>query len=143
MASARKSSRSRIKPEVIGRQHVLGLLVSEWAIKILQALNRSPKLYAEMRREFHSASKATLAQTLRDLQGAGLVWRKVYPTSPVRVEYSLTALGRSFIEPLKTLCEWAEVHERELSAVSGRQGGRTNRREKARKNSSRPKSSRK
>ena len=57
---------------------------------------------------------------MRDLQEAGLVWRKAYPTSAARVEYSLTSLGKSFIAPLQVFCEWAYVHERELSAVAAR-----------------------
>jgi DNA-binding HxlR family transcriptional regulator len=85
---------------------------------VLQTLDRRPQLYAEMKGEFRSASQETLRRTLSNLQNAGLVWRKAYPTSPVRVEYSLTALGKSFIGPLAALCAWAEQHEPELSAAS-------------------------
>ena len=134
MPRVRRAYRTKITPEAVGRQHVLELLVSEWAVRILRVLDRSPRLYSEMRRELHSASKATLAQTLRKLQSAGLVWRKAYPTSPVRVEYSLTSLGKSFIEPLNSLCEWAEQHERELSAVSGRGSEHSKIRAKKRRN---------
>ena len=107
------------------REQVLELFVSEWAIEVLLALDRSPKLYGELRRELRSASQASLAQTLLNLQNAGLVWRKAYPTSPSRVEYSLTALGKSFIEPLGALCTWAEQHERELTAASARRRKRS------------------
>jgi DNA-binding HxlR family transcriptional regulator len=103
------------------REQVLELFVSEWAIEVLLALDRSPKLYGELRRELRSASQASLAQTLLNLQNAGLVWRKAYPTSPARVEFSLTALGKSFIVPLSALCDWADRHEPELSAAAIRQ----------------------
>jgi DNA-binding HxlR family transcriptional regulator len=105
-----------------GREHILELFVDKWAIGIFQALDRNPRLYAEIRREFRSASQAALAQTLLSLQNAGLVWRKAYPTSPARVEYSLTALGKSFIAPLAAICDWADQHEAELSAASIHRG---------------------
>src|ERR1700678_4136806 len=120
METSRRTKRSKPGLKTGAREHVLELFVSEWAIEVLQALDRSPKLYAEMRREFRAASHAALTQTLLNLQNAGLVWRKAYPTSAARVEFSLTALGKSFIEPLQVFCEWAYVHERELTAVAAR-----------------------
>jgi DNA-binding HxlR family transcriptional regulator len=118
METSRRTKRSKPGLKTGAREHVLELFVSEWAIEVLQALDRSPKLYAEMRREFRAASHAALTQTLLNLQNAGLVWRKAYPTSTARVEFSLTALGKSFIAPLATLCDWADQHQPELSAAA-------------------------
>ncbi|HEY0704326.1 MAG TPA: helix-turn-helix domain-containing protein [Candidatus Acidoferrales bacterium] len=115
-----KSPRRARGSQAGGREQVLALLADNWAIAMLQALDRGPKLYPQIEREFAAASHTALAETLRNLQDAGLVWRKAYPTSPARVEYSLTYLGKSFIAPLQVLCEWAEVHERELSAAAAR-----------------------
>jgi DNA-binding HxlR family transcriptional regulator len=120
-------SQSQSESRTGGREQVLALFVNDWAIEMLLALDRGPKLYPQIEREFTAASHAALAETLRNLQGAGLVWRKAYPTSPPRVEYSLTSLGKSFIAPLEVLCEWAEVHERELSAVAARRTKHANR----------------
>src|ERR1700679_137410 len=117
--SAKRGSKSGV------REHFLEIFLGEWSIEILQALDRGPKLHSEMRRELRSAPQLALAQTLTNLQNAGLVWRKAYPTSPSRVEYSLTALGKSFIGPLGALCLWAEQHERELSAASARRRKRS------------------
>ena len=55
-----------------------------------------------------------LTQTLRSLEDDGLVNRKIYPVVPPMVEYSLTPLGRSLIEPLEAICRWAEEHLRSL-----------------------------
>jgi DNA-binding HxlR family transcriptional regulator len=44
------------------------------------------------------------------------VRRKVYPVASPKVEYSLTALGRTLIEPLNGLCRWTEKHLPELEA---------------------------
>jgi DNA-binding HxlR family transcriptional regulator len=125
MTPSRRTLRAKRRTETGVREHFLEIFLGEWAIEILQTLDRSPKLYAEMKREFRFAPQATLTHTLLNLQNAGLVWRKAYPTSPARVEYSLTALGKSFISPLAALCAWAEQHEPELSAASVHRGKRS------------------
>jgi DNA-binding HxlR family transcriptional regulator len=48
-----------------------------------------------------------LTQTLRDLQADGLIERTVFPTTPPSVEYKLTPLGKSFLEPLSAVVDWA------------------------------------
>ena len=53
-----------------------------------------------------------LTQQLRELEDDGIVLRKVYPVVPPRVEYSLTACGRT-LRPITDLtCEWGEMHLR-------------------------------
>jgi DNA-binding HxlR family transcriptional regulator len=125
MNPSRRTQRAKRRTKTGVREHFLEIFLGEWAIEVLQTLDRKPKLYIEMKGEFRSASEGILRRTLLNLQNAGLVWRKAYPTSPVRVEYSLTALGKSFIGPLAALCAWAEQHEPELSAASIRRGKRS------------------
>jgi DNA-binding HxlR family transcriptional regulator len=128
-SSRRKTRAKRALPDAAGPEQILELFANDLAIRIVQALDRAPKLYDELRHEFKSAPQSTFGQILRDLQEAGLVWRKAYPTSAARVEYSLTSLGKSFIAPLQVFCEWAYVHERELSAVSARRAKKSTRTE--------------
>jgi DNA-binding HxlR family transcriptional regulator len=61
-------------------------------------------------RPLAGVSEKTLTQTLRALERDGLVHRTVYPAVPVRVEYTLTPLGQTHREPLKTLTEWSVRH---------------------------------
>ncbi len=58
-----------------------------------------------------------LTQTLRKLEGDGLVQCHVYPVVSPRVEYSLTPLGQTLTELLKAICQWAEVHWEEIEAA--------------------------
>ena len=51
-----------------------------------------------------------LTQTLRDLQGDGMIEREVFPTTPPSVEYRLSAMGRSFLTPLSAMIDWAFAH---------------------------------
>src|SRR3984957_20433124 len=119
-SSRRKTRAKRALPDAAGPEQILELFANDLAIRIVQVLDRPPKLYDELRHEFKSAPQSSFGQTMRDLQEAGLVWRKAYPTSAARVEYSLTSLGKSFIAPLQVFCEWALLHGAELTAVAAR-----------------------
>ncbi len=72
--------------------------------------------YAELQRAIGGISQKMLTQTLRSLERDGLVQRTVHPVVPPKVEYSLTRLGRTLIEPLHALCRWSEKHLTELQA---------------------------
>ncbi len=64
--------------------------------------------FTQLKRAIGDISQRMLAQTLRTLERDGYVSRKVYPTIPPKVEYSLTALGRSLLVKVEPLVEWAE-----------------------------------
>jgi DNA-binding HxlR family transcriptional regulator len=49
-----------------------------------------------------------LIQTLRKLEGFGLVSRRSYPEVPPRVEYRLTPLGRSMARLTHLFARWVE-----------------------------------
>jgi DNA-binding HxlR family transcriptional regulator len=51
-----------------------------------------------------------LTLTLRQLERDGLVSRTVHATVPPRVDYALTPLGESVLEPLNALMRWAQDH---------------------------------
>lgn len=48
-----------------------------------------------------------LTLTLRSLERDGLVTRTVTPSIPPRVDYALTAVGRSLQKPIEELTAWA------------------------------------
>ncbi|MBA2585389.1 MAG: helix-turn-helix transcriptional regulator, partial [Chthoniobacterales bacterium] len=50
----------------------------------------------------------------------GLVQRKVYAVVPPKVEYTLTSLGRTLVEPLQAICRWSEKHLAQLEANRAR-----------------------
>ena len=83
---------------------------------IIQVLARGTLRYSALRREIGDISQKMLTQTLRSLERDGLVRRKVHPVASPKVEYTLTPLGRTLIEPLQGLCRWTEKHLPELEA---------------------------
>ena len=113
-------SSSQSKSTKLGSEVVVELFVRKWAIKIVHALARGTKRHGALRRAMIGVSQKMLTQTLRDLEHAGLIQRTAHDTVPLKVEYSLTRLGRSFVDPLNALCNWAEAHRDELEFVSSR-----------------------
>ena len=58
-----------------------------------------------------------LGKTLRSLEADGLITRRVYPTIPRRVDYTLTPLGQSLMEPLDALVHWAVANHGQIRAA--------------------------
>ena len=104
---------------------VLDRIADKWTAIVIQLLAKKTMRYAELHREIGGISQKMLTQTLRSLERDGLVQRKVYPVVPPRVEYSLSRLGRTLIEPLKGLCRWSEKHLAELQANRARAKAKT------------------
>ena len=109
------SSASVLKPQCPSRV-VLDRIADKWTALIIQVLAHGTQRYAELRRTIGGISQKMLTQTLRSLERDGLVVRKVHPVVPPKVEYSLTKLGRTLIDPLHALCRWSERHLPELQA---------------------------
>ena len=99
---------------------VLERIADKWTALVIQILARGTMRYAELQRAIGGISQKMLTQTLRSLERDGLVQRKVHPVVPPKVEYSLTRLGRTLIEPLHELCRWSEKHLAELQANRAR-----------------------
>lgn len=85
---------------------VLDHVTSRWGVLILVSLAEEGLRWSELHRRVEGVSEKMLAQTLRILQEDGLVNREVQPTTPPKVEYSLTELGRELVIRLLPLVEW-------------------------------------
>ncbi|MFD5985951.1 winged helix-turn-helix transcriptional regulator [Streptomyces cyaneofuscatus] len=86
------------------------IITTKWASVVLFALSRGPCRHGELVDLVGGVSRKVLTQTLRKLQGYGLVERRAYAEAPPRVEYSLTELGTTLIEPIAALTDWARSH---------------------------------
>ena len=110
-----ESSYSVLSPGCPSRL-VLDRIADKWTALIVQILAGGTLRHSELKRRIGDISQKMLTQTLRSLERDGLVRRKVYPDASPRVEYTLTPLGRTLIEPLNGLCRWTEKHLPELEA---------------------------
>lgn len=97
---------------------VLDRLSDRWTVLVLNELARNDTLrFSELRRRIADISPRMLAQTLRHLEQNGLVSRAVFPTVPPRVEYTLTALGLSFLQSVQQMIDWAVENQDAVRAA--------------------------
>ena len=89
---------------------VLARVGDKWTVLVVATLGEGPKRFNELRRALGSISQRMLTLTLRGLERDGLVTRTVFATVPPRVDYELTKLGRSLLEPVSGLSLWARKH---------------------------------
>jgi DNA-binding HxlR family transcriptional regulator len=86
---------------------LLSRIGDKWTVLVVGTLGEGSKRFNELRREIPSVSQRMLTLTLRNLERDGLVSRTVTPTIPPRVDYELTELGHSLLEPITALSRWA------------------------------------
>jgi DNA-binding HxlR family transcriptional regulator len=87
----------------------------KWAALVMRCLEDGPRRFSELRVPLRRVTPKVLTQSLRGLERDGMVSRTVHADHPVlRVEYALTPLGRSMLEPLQAACAWAAEHWDEL-----------------------------
>lgn len=85
-------------------------IADKWSMMVLTVLDDGPQRFNAIKRRLEGITQKALTQCLRRLQRNGLVSRKVIPTSPVGVEYGITALGRTLQPPFKELYGWTVKH---------------------------------
>jgi DNA-binding HxlR family transcriptional regulator len=86
---------------------VLARVGDKWSVLIVTRLGARAMRFNELKREIGGISQRMLTLTLRGLERDGLITRTVFPTIPPRVDYALTPLGRSLLEPVTALGDWA------------------------------------
>lgn len=89
-------------------EYAMSLLGKRWSGLIIKAMMEGPCRFNELLSTVERVSDRVLTERLRELEAAGLVERRVYPESPVRIEYSLTPKGRDMEQVLEALQVWAD-----------------------------------
>jgi DNA-binding HxlR family transcriptional regulator len=99
---------------------VLSRVGDKWTVLVVTVLGDGRKRFSEVRRALGSISQRMLTLTLRGLERDGLVTRTVFPSVPPRVEYELTKLGRSLLEPVSGLGLWARRNRQAIDEARQR-----------------------
>lgn len=91
--------------------YAIGLINGKWKMHILFWLWKKEILrYGELKRCLGNVTHKMLSSQLKELEKDGLIIRTEYPQVPPKVEYSLSALGESFMPVLQSVCHWGELH---------------------------------
>ncbi|MFZ6181690.1 winged helix-turn-helix transcriptional regulator [Nannocystis pusilla] len=99
---------------------VLACIGDKWTILVIRMLSAGPLRFSELRRAVGSISQKVLTSTLRNLERDGFVIRTVTPSTPPRVDYELTALGRDLLVPVNVMAEWALGHRLQIERARQR-----------------------
>ncbi|MET7395256.1 helix-turn-helix domain-containing protein [Dactylosporangium sp. NPDC005572] len=90
-----------------------GLLTTigdKWTLAVVAVLVQQEQRFTAIQRQIDGISHRMLAKTLHDLERDGLVSRTAHAEMPPRVEYALTPLGRTLLDPVDALIRWVDEH---------------------------------
>jgi DNA-binding HxlR family transcriptional regulator len=96
---------------------ILQRVGDKWTVLVVMCLWDGSRRFSQLRRDIPAVSQRMLTLTLRGLERDGLVKRTTTPTSPPRVDYELTKLGRSLGESVRVLGQWAFDNQRAIEAA--------------------------
>jgi DNA-binding HxlR family transcriptional regulator len=82
----------------------------KWTAKLITCLREGPRRFTELLVPLHGITPKVLTESLRAMERDGLLTRHAYDEIPPRVEYSLTSLGLSLLEPMAACCAWSAAH---------------------------------
>ncbi|MET9919266.1 helix-turn-helix domain-containing protein [Streptomyces sp. NPDC006435] len=82
----------------------------KWTGMVVLCLEGGARRFSDLRTPLRGITPKVLTQTLRSMERDGLVTRTAYDESPPRVEYELTALGRSLFPLIAAARAWSREH---------------------------------
>src|SRR5258708_10012593 len=96
-------------------REILDRVGDKWSVLVIALLGERGQRFSELKRAIEGISQRMLTLTLRQLERDGLVSRVVHATVPPRVDYALTPLRESVLEPINALIHWAREHGTDIA----------------------------
>ncbi|WP_296180449.1 winged helix-turn-helix transcriptional regulator [Pseudomonas sp. UBA1879] len=93
--------------DVTATRPILDHIANKWTVLILSVLCTEPARFNHLKRRLDGITHKALSEALKRLERNGLINRKVLPTQPIGVEYTITELGCSLREPFAALYNWS------------------------------------
>jgi len=98
--------RGRPTPDDCAVERALAVVGAKWTLVVLHYLMDGPKRFSDLQRRIPAASPKMLTVRLRELEQLGLLTRTIHAEMPPRVEYQLTAQGRSLRPIIASIEKW-------------------------------------
>jgi DNA-binding HxlR family transcriptional regulator len=93
---------------------ILDRIGDKWTLLVVATLDGERMRFTELQQRIPGISQRMLTRTVRHLERDGLVARTAFLEVPPRVEYELTPMGRTPLEPAVALAEWAVDHNPDI-----------------------------
>lgn len=84
------------------------LLGKRWSGLIIQVMQSGPKRFKEIAESISGVSDRVLTERLKELEESGILIRRVYPETPVRIEYELTDKGYALKAVMQATQKWGD-----------------------------------
>lgn len=84
----------------------LKIIGRKWTTLILYNLSKDKMRFGELQRAVEGISPKALSTRLQELEGEGVVNKKIFAEVPLHVEYELTEKGKSLKEIMTEMIEW-------------------------------------
>ena len=101
-------------------RQILDRIADKWSLLTIALLENRTMRFTELQRAIDGVSQRMLTVTLRQLERDGMVTRVVHPVVPPRVDYTLTPLGTSLHQTVKSLVVWTEAHRADVAEARDR-----------------------
>jgi DNA-binding HxlR family transcriptional regulator len=98
-------------------REILHRVGDKWSAFVIDRLGQGSMRFSELRRGIDGITGRMLTVTLRGLERDGLVSRTIHPVIPPRVDYELTAMGRTLLQTIEQLIDWADSHVADIHAA--------------------------
>jgi DNA-binding HxlR family transcriptional regulator len=98
-------------------REVLQRVGDKWSVLAIDLLGQGTMRFTELHRAIDGITARMLTVTLRGLERDGIVTRTIHPVIPPRVEYALTPMGRTLLDTIGQLVDWADSHLPEIQAA--------------------------
>ncbi|WP_129663349.1 winged helix-turn-helix transcriptional regulator [Phytoactinopolyspora endophytica] len=95
-------------------RRLLERIGNKWTLLVVATLHEQRMRFSELQQRVPGISQRMLTLTLQHLERDGLVSRTAYAEVPPRVEYELTDVGCTLIDPAVRLAEWAVEHNPDI-----------------------------
>lgn len=89
-------------------ERAVQILGKRWTPLIIRTLLARPRRFSDMTAIIGGLSDRLLSERLKELESCGIVERRVYPETPVRIEYALTGKGRELEQVVEAIQRWAD-----------------------------------
>lgn len=104
-----KSDKRAITEKICPLEIAVNAISGKWKIPIIWQMNEGKKRPSEFLKGIGNVDRRVLNQQLKEMEGAGLISKKVFNELPPRVEYTLTDLGEKLVKVLWELNEWGKL----------------------------------
>lgn len=97
----------------------IDVLTKSWNAQSILEINRGVARPCDLERITGVAPKRVLTKQLGELEKMGILEKKIYPILPLKVEYSLTAIGKELISIIEQMEKWGDKHKAALIDNTG------------------------